>query len=97
MNLEKQLDEFYSTLDYKPISSNAIAIYTILLQIAKKTNWIKDFKVANTILTSKTRLSVSALQRARNELIINNYITYKKRKQSNRCFKIFNNKIIQFK
>lgn len=80
MNLEKQLDEFYSTLDYKPISSNAIAIYTILLQIAKKTNWIKDFKVANTILTSKTRLSVSALQRARNELIINNYITYKKRK-----------------
>lgn len=80
MNLEKQLDEFYSTLDYKPISSNAIAIYTILLQIAKKTNWIKDFKVANTILTSKTRLSVSALQRARNELIMNNYITYKKRK-----------------
>lgn len=80
MNLEKQLDEFYSTLDYKPVSSNAIAIYTILLQIAKKTNWIKDFKVANTILTSKTRLSVSALQRARNELIMNNYITYKKRK-----------------
>lgn len=83
MNLERQLDEFYSTLDYRPISSNAIAVYTVLLHIARKTNWMKDFKVANSILTSKCHLTVSSLQRARNELIVNNYITYKKRNQSN--------------
>ena len=80
MNLEKQLDEFYSMLDYKPVSSNAIALYLIILQIVKKANWISNVKIANTILTSKTRLSVSAMQRARNELILNNYIEYKKRK-----------------
>lgn len=78
MDINKQLDEFYSTLDYRPLSSNAIALYTILLQIAKKTNWISEFKVTNTILTSKTRLTVSTLQRARNELIVNEYIGYKK-------------------
>lgn len=90
MNLNDQLDEFYSILDYKPLSSNAIALYTILLQIAKKTKWVSEFKVANTILTSKTRLNVSALQRARNELIVNNYITYKKRNKPNRCIQVFN-------
>lgn len=37
MNYEKQLEEFYSTLDYKRISASAIAIYMILINIAKKT------------------------------------------------------------
>lgn len=83
MNLEKQLDEFYSTLDYSPISSNAIAIYQMLLHIANKLNWPTEFKVTNTILMSKCRLNSSSLQRARNELIINNYIKYKKRNKSN--------------
>lgn len=83
MDLEKQLSEFYSTLDYKPISSNAISIYMILLQIACKTGWLTEFKVTNTILMSKIKnLSISALQRARNELINNDYILYKKRNQS---------------
>lgn len=83
INLEKQLSEFYSTLDYKPISSNAISIYMILLQIACKTGWLTEFKVTNTILMSKIKnLSISALQRARNELINNDYILYKKRNQS---------------
>ena len=83
INLEKQLFEFYSTLDFKPISSNAISIYLILLQIARKTDWLIEFKVSNTILLSKIKnLTISALQRARNELINNRYISYKKRNKS---------------
>jgi hypothetical protein len=80
---EKQLSEFYSTLDYKPISANAISIYMVLLQIACKTGWLTEFKVTNTILMSKIKgLSISTLQRARNELINNDYILYKKRSKS---------------
>lgn len=79
MNLEKQLDEFYSMLDYRPVSSNAISIYFVILEISKNAGWKSDVKIANSILTSKCKLSVSALQRARNELITYEYINYKKR------------------
>lgn len=80
IDYKKQLDGFYSTLDYKPLSSNAISIYSILLQIASKTEWIEEFKVANNVLMSKIKnLNLSALQRARNELINADYIKYKKR------------------
>ena len=80
INLSKQLSEFYSTLDFKPISANAISIYLMLLQIDRKTDWLREFKVTNTILMSKIKgLNISALQRARNELINNGYILYKKR------------------
>ena len=53
IDIQKQLDEFYSTLDYKPISANAISIYLLLLQIARKTGWLAEFKVANGTLKSK--------------------------------------------
>ena len=79
MNLEQQLDEFYSSLDYKPVSSNAISLYLIIMQIGKKTRWKDDVKIVNSILMSKSKLNISALQRARNELITNEYIKYKKR------------------
>lgn len=79
MNLEQQLDEFYSSLDYKPVSSNAISLYLIIMQIVKKTRWKDDVKIVNSILMSKSKLNISALQRARNELITNEYIKYKKR------------------
>lgn len=83
IDLERQLSEFYSTLDYKPISANAISIYLILLEIARKTEWLREFKVTNTILMSKVKgLNISSLQRARNELINNQYILYKKRCKS---------------
>lgn len=80
INFEKQLSEFYSTLDYKPISANAISIYIVLLQIARNAGWLTEFRVTNTILMSKVKgLSISSLQRARNELINNDYIFYEKR------------------
>jgi len=80
MNIDKQLDEFYSMLDYRPVSSNAISLYAVILVIVKKAKWANDVKIRNSILTSKCKLSVSSLQRARNELITNDYIKYKKRK-----------------
>lgn len=83
IDLGKQLSEFYSTLDYKPISANAISIYLVLLEIARKTDWLGEFKVTNTILMSKVKgLNISSLQRARNELLNNQYISYKKRNKS---------------
>lgn len=83
IDYKRQLEEFYSTLDYKPLSANAISIYLILLQIACKTDWISEFKVANSILMSKIKgLNISALQRARNELINNKFIKYRKRIKS---------------
>ncbi len=83
IDMEKQLSEFYSTLDYKPITSNAISVYLVLLEIARKTDWLCEFKVTNTILMSKVKnLSISSLQRARNELINSQYILYKKRSKS---------------
>ena len=95
MNYIKQLQEFYSTLDYRPLSTNAIAIYYILLHIANKLNWPDEFKVTNTILMSKcNRLNLSSLQRARNELITQKYIMYKKRNKSVRRIEIYNKYIV---
>ena len=82
MNLEKQLEEFYSMLDYRPVSSNAITLYTVILTIVMNSGWSSDVKIVNSILKSKCKLSDSALYRARNELITSEYITYKKRFKS---------------
>ena len=85
MNYIDQLTKFYSTLDYKPLSTNAIAMYQFLLHMAYVLNWPEYFKVSNNILQSKLKLSkttLSTLQRARNELIQNGYIAYKKRNKS---------------
>ena len=102
IDIQKQLSEFYSILDFKPLSANAISIYLVLLQIASKTDWRYEFKVTNTILMSKVKgLNISALQRARNELINNQYIFYKKGTNQNVAStytinKLYNDEIIQF-
>lgn len=83
INYIKQLNEFYSTLDYKPLSTNAISLYGFLLHVANKTGWLKEFRVANTTIMSKCKLNTSALQRARVELINNGYIKYKKGSNQN--------------
>lgn len=102
IDIQRQLDEFYSTLDFKPLSSNAISIYLVLLEIDRKTDWLYEFRVTNTILMSKVKgLSISALQRARNELINNQYIFYKKGTNQNVAStytinKLYNDEFIQF-
>ena len=79
MNYTNQLEKFYSTIDYKPLSTNAIALYQFLLHMAYVLKWPDYIKVSNNILTSKLKMHISSLQRARNELIQNNFISYKKR------------------
>lgn len=79
IDLDKQFDEFYSRLDYYPLSQSAISLYMAILQIAKRKKWMDNLKIANSILSNKSGgLSPSALMRARNELIQNGYIYYKK-------------------
>lgn len=83
MNYIEQLDEFYSSLDYQNLSTNAIATYLILLHIDSKTGFMNEFSVANTTLTSKCNITIKQLQNARNELIIKKYIIYKKGRNQN--------------
>lgn len=83
MNYIKQLNELYTTLDYKPLTAEAIAVYFVLLQIANKTGWIAEFKVANTVLMSKCNISIDILKTARNKLKTQGYIDYTKGKNQN--------------
>ena len=53
----KQLDAFYSLVDFKPLSSNAISMYNFLLHIAYKTDWVNEFTAANTTIMSKLHLT----------------------------------------
>ncbi len=83
MNYIKQLNELYTTLDYKPLTAEAIAVYFVLLQIANKTGWIAEFKVANKVLMSKCNISIDVLKTARNKLKTQGYIDYTKGKNQN--------------
>ena len=81
----KQLDAFYSLVDFKPLSSKAISMYNFLLHIAYKTDWVNEFTAANTTIMSKLRLTLKELQTARNELITKKYIIYKKGSNQNKA------------
>ena len=80
MNYIKQLNEFYSTLDYKPLTAEAISVYYILLQIANNTGWIGEFRVANNVILNKCNISERQLTNARNRLVNKGYIEYQKGK-----------------
>lgn len=79
MNYIKQINTFYLTLEYKPLSANAISLWHALMNIANRTGWQEYFTVANKVLESKSGLNISSLQRARNELLqTKGLIEYKK-------------------
>ena len=85
IDYEKQLDAFYSLVDFRPLSTKAISIYNFLLHIAYKTDWADEFTAANTTIMSKLRLTLKELQTARNELITKKYIIYKKGSNQNKA------------
>lgn len=91
MDLQKQLEEFYSRLDHLQLSAEAIALYLTLLIIglkATKSEADKWFSVANLTLQSKCKnLTLKKLQNARNELINNFLIDYKKGANQNKAAK----------
>ncbi len=83
MDLFKQINAFYSRVDYNPVSANAISLWFALVHIANKTGWLEYFTVANKTLEAKSSLSISSLQRARNELIRRNLLVYSQGKNKN--------------
>ena len=78
MNYIKQVNEFNELLQLNPLHSSSQCLYHILLHINNRCNWISEFTVANTLLMSYTGLTLSSLQRARNNLIQKGFIRYKK-------------------
>ena len=62
------LENFNSSLDYNPISSDAICLYHTIAHMFYKQNWVKTIKISNNVLIAKTGLTLSSLQRKRNEL-----------------------------
>lgn len=91
MNLQKQLEEFYSRLDHVQISTEAITLYSVLLIIGLKATALKKdkwFSVANLTLQSKCKnLTLKKLQNARNELVSNFLIDYKRGANQNKTAK----------
>lgn len=83
MDYERQLEEFYSKLNYNPLSTNAMALYQAILYIAHIAKRIDELSIANTRLMSICRLTIKELQSARNELIIKEYMKYKKGRNQN--------------
>ena len=80
MNYIMQINTFYRILPNNSLSSNAQCLYWYLLHKNNELGWIKEFSVANSIVSGYTELDISTLQRARNELIQKKYIKYKKGK-----------------
>lgn len=85
MDYVKQLEAFYSTLDYNPISTNAIALYLYIMHTAFRLKWTAEFTIANTTLISKLKMTIKELQSARNELITRKYLKYKKGSNQNKA------------
>ena len=78
MDYFKHLNGFRRKRLTNPISANAICLYYILLEYNNELYFLEWFTVPNSILQGMTNLSLSALQRARNELIQKGYISYRK-------------------
>lgn len=82
-DLEKQLEAFYSSLNYNQLSSKAILVYNVILYIATKAKSIDKLSIANTTLMRICNVTIKELQNARNELIIKKYINYEKGRNQN--------------
>ncbi len=78
MDYEKQLDAFYSSLAFNPLSSNAIAMYNFILHILWKAGWCQNVSIANITIQGACSLTLKQVQSARNELINAKFIDYKK-------------------
>lgn len=83
MDYEKQLEAFYSNLNYNPISANAMTVYQAILFIAHTANKIEQLSIANTRLMSICNLTLKQFQAARNEILTKKYIDYKKGRNQN--------------
>lgn len=85
MDYIKQLEAFYSSLNYNSISTNAHAVYSTVLHIAHLANRYDELSIANTRLSSICDLTIKELQSARNELITKKFFNYQKGSNKNKA------------
>ncbi|MBQ7718795.1 MAG: helix-turn-helix domain-containing protein [Clostridia bacterium] len=77
MNYFRQLNGFKRQRRIKPLTSNAILLYFILLEYANELYFPESFTVANSVLCGLCAFTRSTLTRRRDELINKGYIKYK--------------------
>lgn len=76
MNYIKEINAFYESIEYNPLTNPAIALWHALMHINNKTRWKREFRVAGAVLRIKAGLNESAFKRARTELKEKGYITH---------------------
>lgn len=76
MNYFKQLNGYKKQRRIKPLSSNAMLLYFILLEYANELYFPDSFTAANSVLCSLCAFSPATLTRRRKELADKGYIEY---------------------
>lgn len=76
MNYIREMNAFYDSLEYNPLSSSAVALWHALMHMNNKTRWKSEFRVAGMVLRIKSGLNESSFKRARTELKEKGYIAY---------------------
>lgn len=77
MNYFRQLNGFKKQRRIKPLTSNAILLYFILLEYANELYFPDSFTAANSVICSLCAFTRSTLVRRRDELCKKGYIKYK--------------------
>jgi hypothetical protein len=76
MNYITELNCFYARLLIKPLSSDAQALWGVLMHLCNRAGWPPQFTVAGSTLLGLLGFSYSALSRARAELVEAGLITH---------------------
>lgn len=69
MNYMAELNAFYDRLLTRPLSTNAIALYGVLMHLANRARWPTTFIVAESTLIGLLGMSGRTMRRARAELV----------------------------
>lgn len=69
MNYITELNCFYARLLTQPLSSDAQALWGVLMHLCNRAGWPPQFTVASSTLLGMLGYSYSALSRARTELV----------------------------
>lgn len=79
MNYLQEIKGFYDRLETEPLSASAIALWHALIHTANRAGWPAAFTVALSTLSEKAGVSSRTVQRAREELARQGYITWQSR------------------
>jgi hypothetical protein len=76
VNYITELNGFYARLLTQPLSSDAQALWGVLMHLCNRAGWPPHFTVASSTLLGLLGYSYSALSRARTELVEFGFITH---------------------